>query len=41
MSASNEEEKQRMNWAIWLPVLVAITGAAIWFFLFIILDLGG
>ena len=44
MSSRNDEEEEkqrRMNWAIWLPILVAIIGAAIWFFLFIILDLGG
>jgi hypothetical protein len=42
MKKKNEEEKQRrINWAIWLPILVAIIGAAIWFFLFVILDFGG
>ena len=38
----NEEEKpRRINWAIWLPTIVAIIGCAIWFFLFAILNLGG
>jgi len=43
MSSRNDEEEKsrRINWAIWLPVMVATIGAAIWFFLFIILDLGG
>lgn len=41
-TGNDEEEKQRrINWAIWLPILVAIIGAAIWFFLFVILDFGG
>jgi hypothetical protein len=33
--------QRRMNWAIWLPTIVAIIGFAIWFFLFVILDFGG
>jgi len=45
MSSRNddeEEEKPReINWAIWLPIVVITIGAAIWFFLFVILDLGG
>ena len=41
-SRNDEEEKpRRINWAIWLPIIVVTLGAAIWFFLFIILDFGG
>jgi hypothetical protein len=44
MSSRNDEEKEkprRINWAIWLPTSIATIGVAIWFFLFVILDLGG
>lgn len=41
-SRSEGEEKSRnTHWAIWLPILAATIGAVIWFFLFIIMDLGG
>jgi hypothetical protein len=37
----DEEEKTRkINWVIWFPIIVAILGATIWYFLFIILDFG-
>ena len=40
-SRNDEEEKsRRVNWVIWLPIIVVTLGAAIWFFLFIILDFG-
>jgi len=44
MSSRNDDEEEkarRINWAIWLPTIVAIVGSAIWFFLFVILDFGG
>ena len=43
MSSRNDEEEKarRINWAIWLPTVVAIVGFAAWFFLFVILDFGG
>ena len=41
MTLKDEEEPGMINWAIWLPVLVAIIRVTIWFFLFTILDLGG
>ena len=43
MSSRNEEEEKsrRMNWAIWLPIIVVTIGMAVWFFLFVILDFGG
>ena len=37
-SSRNEEESRRINWAIWLPIAVATIGAALWFFIFVILD---
>ncbi len=42
MSSGNDEEEKlrRINWAIWLPIVVITTGVAIWFFLFVILDFG-
>jgi len=36
-----KKKTRRMNWAIWLPVMVATIGIAVWFFLFVILDFGG
>jgi len=40
-SRNDEEEKSRgIFWAIWFPIIVVTLGAAIWFFLFIILDFG-
>ena len=41
MALKDEEEPRMISWAIWLPVLVAVIGVTIWFFLFTILDLGG
>jgi hypothetical protein len=44
MSSRNDEEEEkarRINWAIWLPTIVATIGFAIWFFLFVILDFEG
>jgi hypothetical protein len=36
---SRKEEESRWIdfWAIWLPIAVATTGAAIWFFFFVLL----
>ena len=45
MSSRNDDEEKekprRINWAIWFPTIIATIGVAIWFFLFVILDLGG
>ena len=44
MSSRNDDEEEkprRINWAIWLPTIVVTLGVAVWFFLFVILDLGG
>lgn len=40
MQGDEGEKLRRINWAIWLPVLVAIIGAFIWFFIFVILNYG-
>ena len=41
-SRDDEEEKsRRINWAIWLPIIVVTIGIAVWFFLFVMLDFGG
>jgi hypothetical protein len=40
-SRNDEEEKPRINWAIWLPTIVVTLGVAVLFFLFVILDFGG
>ena len=40
-NAEEEEKPRRINWAIWLPAIIATIGVAIKFFVFVILDLGG